>query len=138
MMGAAESTLDNDTKGDAPTVLVVEDEVLIRLATADYLRGCGYRVVEAGSGDEAIAVLDKADTRIDIVFTDVSMPGTLNGFGLAQWVRRERPEVRAILTSGVLRTAQEAKDLCAHGPLMEKPYDHGELDRRIRAILARR
>jgi DNA-binding response OmpR family regulator len=118
-------------------VLVVEDEVLIRMATAEYLRGCGYRVIEAGSGDEAVAVL-KMDISIDVVFTDVSMPGTLNGFGLAQWVRHERPDVRVILTSGVTRTAQEARGLCAHGPLMEKPYDHGEVDRRIQAILARR
>jgi CheY-like chemotaxis protein len=134
-MGAAAS--NNDNQADAPSVLVVEDEVLIRMATADYLRGCGYRVVEAGSGDEAVAVL-KTDIRVDVVFTDVSMPGTLNGFGLAQWVRVERPGVRVILTSGITRTAQEAQDLCAHGPLMEKPYEHDEVDCRIRALLASR
>jgi CheY-like chemotaxis protein len=133
-MGSAGS--NNENQADAPTVLVVEDEVLIRMATADYLRGCGYRVVEAGSGDEAVAVL-KTDIRVDVVFTDVNMPGTLNGFHLAQWVRRERPGVRVILTSGITRTAQEAQDLCAHGPLMEKPYDHGEVERHIQAILAR-
>jgi DNA-binding response OmpR family regulator len=134
-MGSAGS--NNDKQADAPTVLVVEDEVLIRMATAEYLRGCGYRVVEAGSGDEAVAVLE-TDIRVDVVFTDVTMPGTLNGFGLAQWVRRERPGVRVIVTSGVARTAQEAQDLCAHGPLMEKPYDHSEVDRRIQALLRRR
>jgi CheY-like chemotaxis protein len=87
-MGSAGSNKDN--QADAPTVLVVEDEVLIRMATAEYLRGCGYRVVEVGSGDEAVAVLE-TDIRVDVVFTDVTMPGALNGFGLAQWVRRERP-----------------------------------------------
>ena len=131
-MGSAGRNEDN--QADLPTVLIVEDEVLIRMATADYLRGCGYRVIEAGSGDEAVAVL-KTGIRVDVVFTDVSMPGTLNGFGLAQWVRRERPGMRVILTSGVARTAKEAQDLCAHGPLMGKPYDHGEVDRRIRAAL---
>jgi CheY-like chemotaxis protein len=75
-MGSAGS--NNENHADASTVLVVEDEVLIRMATADYLRVCGYRVVEAGSGDEAVAVL-KTDIRVDVVFTDVSMPGTLNG-----------------------------------------------------------
>ena len=119
-------------------MLVVEDEALIRIAVADYLRDCGYRVVEAGSGDEAVAVLGKTAIRIDVVFTDVNMPGSLNGFGLAQWVRRERPDVRVILTSGITRTAEEARDLCAHGPFMAKPYDHGELARHIRALLARR
>jgi hypothetical protein len=48
---------NNENQADTPTVLVVEDEVLIRMATADYLRGCGYRVVEVGSGDEAVAVV---------------------------------------------------------------------------------
>ena len=133
-MGSAES--NNDNRAEPPTVLVVEDEALVRMDIADYLRSCGYHVVEAGSGDEAVAVLK--DIRVDVVFTDVSMPGSLNGFGLAQWVHRERPGMRVILTSGVTRTAQEARDLCAHGPLMEKPYDHGEVDRRIQAILARR
>jgi DNA-binding response OmpR family regulator len=134
-MGSAGTKDEN--QADTPTVLVVEDEVLIRMDTADYLRGCGYRVVEAGSGDEAVAVLN-TDISVDVVFTDVSMPGTLNGFGLAQWVRRERPGVRVILTSGITRTAQEAQDLWAHGLLVEKPYDHRELDSRIQAILARR
>jgi CheY-like chemotaxis protein len=127
----------NENQAAPPTVLVVEDEVLIRMATADYLRGCGYRVVEAGSGDQAVAVLN-TDISVDVVFTDVSMPGTLNGFALAQWVHRQRPGVRVILTSGVTRTAQEAQDLCAYGPLMEKPYQHGEVDCRIRALLASR
>lgn len=129
---------ENDNRSESPTILVVEDDVLIRLAVSDYLRGCGYRVVEAGSADDAIEVLTKSDARIDVVFTDVSMPGSLSGFGLAQWVRRERPDVRVILTSGITRTADEARDLCAHGPLMAKPYDHGEVERQIRALLARR
>jgi CheY-like chemotaxis protein len=127
----------SEDRADPPTVLVVEDEVLIRMSTADYLRGCGYHIIEVGSGDEAVAVL-KTDVRIDVVFTDVSMPGNLNGFGLAQWVRSERPGVRVILTSGVTRTAKEAQDLCAHGPLVEKPYEHSEVDRRIQALLPRR
>jgi CheY-like chemotaxis protein len=131
-------TGENDNRSESPTILVVEDDVLIRLAVSDYLRGCGYRVVEAGSGDEAVEVLTKSDARIDVVFTDVSMPGSLSGFGLAQWVRRERPDARVILTSGITRTADEARELCAHGPLMAKPYDHGEVERQIRALLARR
>jgi DNA-binding response OmpR family regulator len=128
---------NSEHQADSPTVLVVEDEVLIRIAIADYLRECGYRVLEAGSGDEAVAVL-KTDIRVDVVFTDVTMPGTLNGFGLAQWVRVERPGVRVILTSGITRTAQQAHNLCAHGPIMEKPYNQGEVNRRIRALLASR
>lgn len=119
------------------TVLVVEDEVLIRMAVADYLRECGYRVVEAGNGDEAVSVL-KAERQIDVVFSDVSMPGETDGFALAQWVRRERPGVRVILTSGIGKTAREASELCGEGPLLDKPYDHGDVERRIRELLAAR
>src|SRR5215468_2862421 len=121
----------------APSVLVVEDEVLVRTSVAEYLRACGYRVLEANDADEAILIL-RSDGRIDIVFTDVQMPGSLDGFGLAQWVRRERPEIRIIITSGVARASEAARDLCAEGPLLAKPYDHRDLERRIRRLVADR
>jgi CheY-like chemotaxis protein len=122
---------------DKPTILVVEDEVLIRMSVADYLRECGYRVVEAGNGDEALAVL-ATDTRIDILFTDVQMPGRIDGFGLARWIRDKRAGVKVILTSGVTRTSEAAGDLCEEGPMLAKPYDHSDLGRRIRVLLAKR
>lgn len=121
----------------ASTVLIVEDEVLIRMAVADYLRDCGYRVVEADNGDEAVSLL-KTDAEVDVVFSDVNLPGGINGFALAQWIRRERPGLRTILTSGIVRAAREAHDLCEEGPLVEKPYDHREVERRIRSLLASR
>lgn len=126
----------NDTPDSQPTVLVVEDEVLIRMAVSDYLRECGFHVVEAGNAEEAIEVL-KADTAVDIVFSDVNMPGGLDGFGLAQWIRRERPQLKVILTSGVTRKVKEAGTLCEHGPFLAKPYHHGELEQQIRQLLAR-
>ena|SRR5215475_8919193 len=120
-----------------PSVLVVEDEVLVRTSVAEYLRACGYRVLEAKDADEATLIL-RNDDDIDIVFTDVQMPGSLDGFGLAQWVRRERPRTRVIITSGVVRASEAARDLCAEGPLLAKPYDHRDLERRIRRLLANR
>jgi len=116
-------------------VLLVEDEVLIRMAVADYLRDCGYRVIEAGNADEAIKVLNTNET-VDVVCTDVQMPGSLDGFGLAQWVRRERAGLKIVLVSGVRRAAEAAGDLCDGGPLMAKPYGPDELERRIRLLLA--
>ncbi len=66
------------------------------------------------------------------------MPGSeLDGFGLAHRVRRERPALKIILTSGAVRTAKEAGDLCEHGPILAKPCDHADLERKIRALLAR-
>ena len=111
--------------------------MLVRTSVAEYLRACGYRVLEAKDADEATQIL-RNDDDIDIVFTDVQMPGSLDGFGLAQWVRRERPRIRVIITSGVARTSQDAGDLCEEGPLLAKPYDHRDLERRIRRLLANR
>ena len=71
---------------------MVEDEVLIRLVIADYLRDCGYRVHEAVSAEEAILILQAPEVSIDIVFSDVEMPGEMDGFGLARWVRANKPE----------------------------------------------
>lgn len=135
-MNAAGSKSDEPAPESQPTILVVEDEVLIRMAVSDYLRECGFRVVEAGSADEAVEVL-KTDTAVDIVFSDVNMPGSLDGFGLAQWIRRERPRLEVLLTSGVARKAKEAGDLCKDGPFLDKPYHHGDLERHIRQLLAR-
>lgn len=126
---------DHPATAPADTILVVDDEVLVRMVVAEHLRDCGYRVIEAGDGEEAIAVL-QADDRIDIVFSDIQMPNR-NGFELAQWVRRERPGVRILLTSGGIKSAEIAHDLCESGPLIEKPYDLAHIVSRIRALLGR-
>lgn len=62
------------------TVLVVEDEVLLRLVVAEYLRDCGFKVIEAAHADEAVMVLKQPDLRIDVLFSDIEMPGSLDGF----------------------------------------------------------
>jgi CheY-like chemotaxis protein len=120
-----------------PTILVVEDEVLIRMAVATFLRERGYRVLEAASADEAQAIL-KAAEPIEIVFSDINMPGTLNGAELAQWVRQNFPDVRVILTSGVTDLARNAAELCSSGKVMDKPYDHETLAQHIRELLGKR
>ena len=121
---------------EPPVILVVDDEVLIRMMIADYLRECGYKVIEAGSGDEAAAVLE-VERRISIVFSDVQMPGTLDGFGLAQWVRKRRPGVEVILTSGGVKAAEAANELCHEGPIVPKPYILDHVVQRIRSLLKR-
>jgi CheY-like chemotaxis protein len=118
-----------------PTVLVVVDEVLVRMAVSDYLRECGYNVVEASDAHEAIEVMT-SDVAVDVAFSDIAMPGSLDGFGLARWVRRERPEIKVVLSSGIARSAKAAGELCEEGPMLAKPYEHADLERRIRALLA--
>jgi len=135
LMTSDHARMQEPAADTAETILVVDDEVLIRMVIAEHLRDCGYRVIEAGDGDEAIEVL-QADDRIDIVFTDVQMPKR-NGFELAQWVRRERPTVKVILSSGGVKAAEVAHDPCESGPLMTKPYNLDHVVARIRALLTR-
>jgi CheY-like chemotaxis protein len=119
----------------AETVLVVEDEVLVRMVIADYLRECGYRVIEAGSAAEAITVLTSPEP-VDIVFSDIQMPGEMDGFGLATWVRQNQPGLKVLLASGNARSARTAGDLCEEGPLEQKPYHPQTILGRIQRLLA--
>jgi DNA-binding response OmpR family regulator len=120
-----------------PTVLVVDGEVLIRTEIAAYLRRCGYRVIEAASGDEALPVLLDDDT-IKIVLADVQLAGSLDGFALAQWVRRHTPNVGVMLAGTVQRATVAAGELCEDGPLLSKPYDPQIVADRIRRLVAAR
>ena len=74
---------------------------------------------------------------IDIVFSDVVMPGDLDGFGLARWVRANRPHVEVILTSTIDRSAEIAGMLCEAGPLLTKPYEPQGVVERIKQLIAR-
>ena len=122
----------------ADTVLVVEDEVLIRMVIAQYLRDCGYRVIEAASADEAVIVLKQSELRIDAVLSDVEMPGTMDGFGLARWVRQNRAGLEVILVGSPARAADAAADLCESGPAFAKPYEPRAVVDQIRRLLGQR
>ncbi len=113
---------ENRAASDTETILVVEDKVLERAAISEYLRHCGYRVVEAASADEALALLNESHLRIDTVFSVVEMPGSMDGFGLAQWVRANKPGMDVILASNIVKAAEKAGDLCEEGPHLQKPY----------------
>lgn len=118
----------------APAILVAEDEVLIRFVIADYLRECGFQVIEASSGDEAVSIL-ASSVSVDLVFTDVQMPGSRDGFELAHWVRANRPGVPVLLTSGDAKKAATAKQLCENGPFFAKPYEVAQVVAQIRQHL---
>ena len=106
----------------ASTILVVEDEVLIRMTICQYLRECGYSVVEAVNADEALQVL-KSDVLIHIVLSDVAMQGSIDGFGLAKWIRNNKKGLEVILVGSPERAANAAADLCEDGPMLTKPYE---------------
>lgn len=118
------------------TVLVLEPDILVRMIIADYLRDCGFKVFEGVTADEVVAVLESGQ-KIDIIFAEVQLGDSMDGFGLAQWVRAKHPDINVILTSGIARAAEKAGDLCDEGPL-EKPYHPQEVVRRIILLKRRR
>jgi two-component system, response regulator PdtaR len=85
--------------GEPPLVLVVEDDALLRALTAEYLEDCDFSVLQAETAEEAIVLL-RANRRIGVVFSDVQMPGSMDGVDLADWIGRELPRVKVLLTSG--------------------------------------
>jgi CheY-like chemotaxis protein len=121
-----------------PSILVVEQDLVVRQSLAEYLRECGYRVVEALHTDEAVEVLSAGDLPVEVVLADVSSPGKVDGFGLSQWIRSQDLPVKVILAGTVRKAAATAQELCEEGPLMGKPYDHALLHDRIKRELAAR
>ncbi|MEO8320032.1 MAG: response regulator [Bradyrhizobium sp.] len=102
-----------------PVVLIVEDEVLIRVDAVGSIEAAGFDVIEAANADEAIAILgQRSDIRL--VFTDVHMPGSMDGLKLAHFVRDRWPPVKIVATSGHARISEQ--DLPQGGRFLPKPY----------------
>src|ERR1043166_5969943 len=138
-MSRSEDFQDFDETGSDPTILIVEDEVLLRMALADFLQECGYRVLQAGTAAEARAILSRHMTDIELVFTDVKMPGDMDGFGLANWVRAHHPGTPVFIASGYTGKNRMAHELCAGEPFFAKPYDLDRLAAKIQdAVVERR
>ena len=89
------------SKPIAKSILIVEDEALIRFNLIDFFEDAGYRVSEAETADEAIAILDQ-NSSIRVVLTDVQMPGSMDGLKLAHYIRDRFPPTVLVVTSGVL------------------------------------
>ncbi|UVK46496.1 response regulator [Mesorhizobium sp. AR07] len=101
------------------TVLVVEDEAFLLFAIADELREAGYQVLEASNADQAIGLLESRQD-ISILFTDIDMPGSMDGLRLSAAVRDRWPPVKIIITSGKRQPAQDA--MPSGGVFLPKPY----------------
>lgn len=114
-------------------MLVVEDETLIRMNTAEMLEDAGFQVLQAADADEAITILE-ARTDIHVVFTDIDMPGSMNGIRLAQAVRGRWPPIKIVATSGHFRLKEG--DLPDDGKFLPKPYSASDLTRIIRDVMA--
>jgi two-component system, response regulator PdtaR len=113
-------------------VLVVEDEALVRWATRDGIEDAGFQVHDARDADEAIKLLE-ANPDIGLIFTDVDMPGSMDGVKLAHYVRERWPPVKIIVTSGFKNITG---DLLPSGSLfLSKPYQREQLRQQIESLI---
>jgi CheY-like chemotaxis protein len=120
-------------KSKRPVVLIVEDEFLLRMDAVDMIEAAGFDVVEAANADEAIAILEN---RLDItvVFTDIQMPGSMDGLKLAQAVRGRWPPIKIVATSGQISVSQ--RDLPEGGRFLPKPYSPNQITGVLRELTA--
>jgi CheY-like chemotaxis protein len=112
------------------TVLIVEDDSVVRLFAVTALEDDGFDVVEATNADDAIKILETRND-IRVVFTDVHMPGSIDGLRLAHAVRDRWPPIKIIVTSG--RLVLSERDLPEGGPFLAKPYELRQLAEVVRA-----
>lgn len=117
------------------TVIVVEDEVIVRMDIAMSLQDEGFIVLEASNADEAIGLLD-AHPEIRLMFTDIDMPGSMDGLKLAEAVRDRWPPVKIIIASGHRQLRDDL--LPIEGKFFSKPYDHAHIISAMREMLAPR
>jgi CheY-like chemotaxis protein len=117
------------------TILVVEDDDEVRTYSVDILRELGYRVIEAHDGPSALRLLER-QARVDLLFTDVVLPSGLTGAEVAAEVRKLRPEIRVLFTTGYARKA-----IVHHGRLdagvnlIPKPFTYAQFAAKVREVL---
>lgn len=112
-------------------VLIVEDDFLIRMDAVDMIRAADFDVVEAANADEAILILeDRPD--ITVVFTDVQMPGSMDGLKLAAAIRGRWPPIKIVATSGRAKVAEH--DLPSGSRFLRKPYSALEIVGTLREL----
>ncbi|WP_428030262.1 response regulator [Ancylobacter sp.] len=115
-------------------VLVVEDEALVRFDIADYLSEAGFEVHEAAGADQALAILE-ANPNIRLLFTDIDMPGSMDGLKLSAAVRNRWPPVQIIVTSGNRSVGDT--DLPTGSMFFAKPYIPADIVRSMNTLIAR-
>src|SRR3984893_18536417 len=101
------------------TVLVLDDDVLVRMSVVQFLRDCGYRVVEAASTDEAIVILQKTNIPVDVVLSVTDIARTVNGCGFARQASSVRHETKILPARTPTRTVRNAAEICEAGPTLK-------------------
>jgi CheY-like chemotaxis protein len=118
-----------------PVILIVEDAVELREFAADVLGRLGYEVITAGTGPEAAAIFE-TDRKIDLLFTDIIIPGGMSGVSLARKACARRPGLKVLLTSGYAADHEPSSGAAANEfALIAKPYHVADLSKRVRFVL---
>ncbi|WP_375452175.1 ATP-binding protein [uncultured Devosia sp.] len=138
---AVDEAVDGQQKTDSqqvnggPTIMLVDDEPLVRMVAAEHLADLGYRVIEAADASEALRMLD-AQTSISLLITDVGLPGGMNGRQLADIVREKRPNLEVLFITGYAENAVLNHGHLAHGMhMMNKPFQLDAFARKVRNLL---
>jgi CheY-like chemotaxis protein len=121
--------------GESQRLLVIDGDVLVRHVISDYLRTCGYVVIEAASTDEAAIVLEDAKGAVEAVLCDADAPGERSAFQFRTWAVRQAPATEIILAGSVAAAANKAAQLCEEGPHLARPYDPQSVVEYIRRII---
>jgi CheY-like chemotaxis protein len=116
-----------------PAVLIVEDEFLLRMGAVDIIAAAGYEVIEAADADEAIEILESRSD-IAVIFTDVQLPGSMDGLKLARAVRGRWPPIKIVATSGQVQVRET--DLPEGGRFLAKPYSPVQVTGVLRELTA--
>lgn len=136
---AADSTFPNERLAQEPpvaaTILVVEDDNEVRELIVGILSDLGYRTMVATTGHEALAILDREDS-VDLLFTDVVMPGGMSGSELAHRASRLRPDLRILLSSGYTREEPHVRSARVEFPFIAKPYRPTTLGNKLKEVLS--
>jgi signal transduction histidine kinase len=126
---------DTGFPGGHETILCVEDDEIIREFVAQRLQALGYKIIVSASAAEALAVV-RGGTPIDLVFTDILMPGSMDGWQLADAIRQIRPHMKILYTTGYSNVSSERMGSVAGIHLLEKPYRLSRLAQMIRQSIA--
>jgi CheY-like chemotaxis protein len=125
--------MTRNRRKDPLVVLVVEDEPLVRMTAIDELEEAGFQVLEAVNADVALTVLEARSEEVQVLFTDVHMPGSMDGMALAEQVHQRWPHIRLLISSGYARPHPD--EIPDNGHFVPKPYRGATLVRHIAEMM---
>jgi two-component system, response regulator PdtaR len=125
--------MNNYSQHHSPCVLLVEDEPLVRMAAADDLQEAGFHVLEAANADIALAVLESCSDDVQVLFTDIDMPGSMNGLDLAESVQQRWPHISLLISSAYHQPVPG--QIPDDGRFVPKPYCSDDVVQQIRELV---